>query len=64
MNTEREVYADANAAINRLRNNNIIVNVERKVVEIGERRRPGIKLWGAIDYLVNHVKGYTWYITK
>ena len=57
---EREVYVDANAAINRLRNNSMLVDSELKVVQFSARRLPGLKLWGAIDYLQNQVKGWTW----
>jgi len=59
MQTEREIYADANSAIARLRNNGVIVDTEAKLIEVGPKT--GIKLWGAIDYLQNHVKGYTWF---
>lgn len=60
MNTEREVYADANSAILRLRNNSMLVDSESKVVQFSNKRLPGLKLWGAIDYLQNQVKGWTW----
>ncbi len=56
---EREVYADTESAINRLRRNGIDVDTESRVVMITNRHPPGIKLWGAIDYLC-HFARYGW----
>ena len=53
----RDIYANDDAAINRLRNNGI--QVSDKVVEIPKNKSVGIKLWGAIDYL-RHYHGYGW----
>jgi hypothetical protein len=55
---KREVYADAQSAINRLLMNGINVDSDRKTI-VFSGRIPGIKLWGAIDYLC-HRCGYSW----
>lgn len=55
----RNVYADSQSAITRLRNNGVMVDEGGKLVIIGPKRLPGIKLWGAIDYL-RRFCGYTW----
>jgi hypothetical protein len=49
---ERLVYADSSAAIARLKNNGLYVDTAAKTVEIPRKRHVGIKLWGAIDYLM------------
>jgi hypothetical protein len=63
MKTERNVYADKEAAITRLRNNGIQIDTGEKIVVIPPliygRRQVGIKLWGAIDYL-KRFSGYGW----
>ena len=55
----RNVYADAQSAITRLRNNGTLVDEGGKLIVVGPKRPPGIKLWGAIDYL-RRFCGYTW----
>jgi uncharacterized protein YutD len=52
MGNTKNIYADADAAINRLRNNGIYT--QNKLVEIPKTKSVGIKLWGAIDYLKNY----------
>jgi hypothetical protein len=63
MKKERNVYADADAAIARLRNNKISIDTGDKIVILpslhSNQRQPGIKLWGAIDYL-KRFAGYGW----
>ena len=55
---ERLVYANATAAENILKNNGI--HVIDKTIEIDiSSRLPGIKLWGAIDYLCRRHE-YIW----
>ena len=58
---QREVYADMYSAINTLLNNGISVDTGARLVTFNESRRiPGIKLWGAIDYLKRfHNYGWT-----
>lgn len=51
MNTQREVYADSESAINTLRRNKLGVDTSTKDVVIPKGAIVGIKLWGAIDYL-------------
>ena len=59
---ERMVYSDEISAVNCLRNNKILVDHGEKTVIIKRGTGPGIKLWGAIDYLKNR-HGYGWYKT-
>ncbi|MFH2075133.1 MAG: hypothetical protein ABIJ57_07265 [Pseudomonadota bacterium] len=59
MKKEREVYADKEAALARLRNNGVSIDTGAKLIITDKRRPPGIKLWGAIDYL-KRFAGYDW----
>lgn len=59
MNTEREVYADSEAALNKLRRNGIQIDTGAKLVCVSDRRPLGIKLWGAVDYR-KRFAGYGW----
>lgn len=56
----RMVYADGNAAMMRLMRSGIGVIPESKLIEIDiSSRLPGIRLWGAIDYLCRFC-GFEW----
>lgn len=60
MKKEREVYADMDSAINRLKNNGLQIDTGAREIAVPWSKRVGIKLWGAIDYLKNKHK-YIWY---
>jgi len=52
----RNIYSDTQSAINCLKNNNVLAEVDKDagIVILRHDVNIGIKLWGAVDYLVNH----------
>ena len=52
---ERQIYADREAAMNKLWRNGITIDDQKKKISL-DKKLVGIKLWGAIDFLVNYHK--------
>lgn len=57
---ERLIYADSSEAIKRLTRNGIRVDPSDKMILVPHGKAVGIKLWGAIDYLLNHCGWRGW----
>lgn len=56
----RDIYANEQSAINKLTNNGVLKQIDDGRIILDKNRNLGIKLWGAVDYLINHGKYYGW----
>ena len=58
---KRTIYSDEQSALAKLTNNGVVKEVIGTRINLDKNRAIGIKLWGAVDYLINHGRYESWY---